>query len=251
MEITRKVVPMSFPDPRLASACLLACLPALAGAPLKGQVLPNRQVEVSAPVSSRILEMKVKEGDSVKAGQPLAILYGRLEELEMQRAKVLLERREFEAKGSKRLYENRVIPEARALEATIDLELARLQYETAAEQVKLRTVLSPLDGVVVRRSQEAGETVSTAQPMFRILDLSSVVVQCLVDPERLPSFLTGQKVRVRLHPEPGGLEFPGLVALVDPFADAEGKVRVRILVVNPGLQIRSGLRAWVEPGEKP
>jgi RND family efflux transporter MFP subunit len=242
---------MPFLDPRLTLVCLLATLPALAGTPLKGQILPNRQVEVSAPVSSRILEMKVKEGDTVKAGQPLAILYGRLEELEMQRAKALLERREFESKGSKRLYENRIIPEARALEASIDLELARLQYETALEQVRLRTVLSPMDGVVVRRSQEAGETVSMAQPLFRILDLSSVVVQCAADPERLASFPLGQKVRVRLHPEPGGPEFPGLVALVDPCADAEGKVRVKILVENPGLQIRSGFRAWVEPAEKP
>jgi multidrug efflux pump subunit AcrA (membrane-fusion protein) len=187
----------------------------------------------------------------VKAGQPLAILYGRLEELEMQRAKALLERREFEAKGSKRLYENRIIPETRALEATIDLELARLQYETAAEQVRLRTILSPLDGVVVMRNREAGESVSMAQPLFRILDLSRVVVQCAADSERLASFPPGQKVRIRLHPEPGGPEYPGLVALVDPCADGEGKVRVKILVENPGLQIRSGLGAWVEPAEKP
>ena len=37
--------------------------------------VPYRQVEVSAPVSSFIVEMKVKEGDVVKAGQPLAQLF--------------------------------------------------------------------------------------------------------------------------------------------------------------------------------
>jgi hypothetical protein len=41
------------------------------------------------------------------------------------------------------------------------------------------------------------------------------------------------------------------VSLIDPFANAEGRVRVKILVENPGGQIRSGLRAWVEPVEKP
>lgn len=132
------------------------------GLALEGQVLPYRQVEVSAPVSSRIVDMRVKEGETVKAGQPLALLYGKLEELEMQRAKALLERREFEAKGAKRLYDSKIIPEARALESRIDLELARLQYETAAEQVRLRTIVAPMDGIVVERYRDEGEAVSGA-----------------------------------------------------------------------------------------
>lgn len=242
---------MPSPIIRIAFAMLLASMPVLAGAPLKGQVLPYRQVEVSSPVASRILELKVKEGDVVKEGQPLAILYGRLEELEMLRAKVLLERREFEAKGSKRLYDSKIIPEARAMEARIDLDLARLQYETAVEQVRLRTILAPMDGVVVARPREAGESVTSAQPLFRIFDLSRVVVQCTVDPEALGTLAPGRTVRVRIHGAAGELDCQGLVSLVDPCTDAEGKVRVKILVENPGGQIRSGLRAWVDPSERP
>jgi len=242
---------MPFPDPRVTLACLLASLPALAGAPLKGQVLPYRQVEVSSPVASRILELKVQEGEAVKAGQPLAILYGRLEELEMLRAKALLERREFEAKGTKRLFDSKIIPEARAMEARIDLDLARLQYETALEQVRLRTILAPMDGVVVARTREVGEAVTSAQPLFRILDLSRVVVQVSAEPDALATLAAGQKVRVRIHGASGELDCQGIVSLVDPCANAEGRVRMKILVENPGGQIRSGLRAWVEPAEKP
>jgi RND family efflux transporter MFP subunit len=220
--------------------------PAFAGGPVEGLVLPYRQVEVSAPVSSRIMDMKVKEGDTVKEGQPLAILYGKLEELEMQRAKALLERREFEAKGAKRLYESRVIPEARAMESRIELDLARLQYEMAVEQVRLRTILAPLDGVVLTRSREAGEAVSTAQPLFRILDLSKVVIQFSVGSKALATLAPGRKVRVLLPQtlEPAALE--GEVALVDPCADAEGKVRVQAVLENPQRRIRSGLKALVE-----
>ena len=156
---------MSNPVLIFVSALLLGSGPARAALPVEGLVLPFRQVEVAAPVSSRITDMKVKEGEAVKEGQSLALLYGRLEELEAQRAKVLLERREFEAKGARRLYESRVIPEARALEARIDLDLARLQYETAVEQVRLRTILAPMDGIVVMRAHDAGEAVSTAQPL--------------------------------------------------------------------------------------
>jgi RND family efflux transporter MFP subunit len=238
---------MSHAFPVLAFTLLLGVKPMQAKGPVEGVVLPFRQVEVSSPVSSRILELKVKEGDSVKEGQPLALLYGKLEELEMQRAKTLLERREFEAKSSKRLYDNKIIPEAKALESRIDLDLARLQYETAAEEVRLRTVVAPLDGVVVSRTRETGESVATAQPLFRILDLSKVVVQIAVGPSALTGFAPGKKVRVSLPQvaEPANAE--GEVILVDPCVNAEGKVRVRVLVDNADRRIRAGLKALVEP----
>ena len=235
----------------LFSALILGTVPAGAGALLEGRVLPYRQVEVSAPVSSRITEMRVKEGEVVKAGQPLALLYGKLEELEMQRAKALLERREFEAKGARRLYDNKVIPEARALESRIDLELARLQYETAAEQVRLRTIVAPMDGVVVTRYREEGEAVSGGQPMFRLMDLSRVVVQCAASPDSLAEFALGRKVPVRF-PDPGGsASAEGEVVLVDPCTDAAGKVRVKVVVANPERRIRAGLRAQVLAPEGP
>lgn len=232
--------------PLILAVLVVTLVPLTAQSPLEGIVLPFRQVEVSAAVSSSILEMKVKEGDEVKQGQPLALLYGRLEELEMQRAKVLLERREFDAKGAKRLYENRIIPEGKALESRIDLDLARLQYETAAEQVRLRTVLSPMDGVVVARTHEVGEAVSAAQPLFRIFDLSRVVVQVAVPPKDLRILIPGRKVKVSLIQAVEPRVVDGEVVLVDPFADAEGKVRVRVVVENAERRIRSGFKAVVD-----
>ena len=242
---------MSFQSFLLSSTLIFGAISGTAGALIEGRVLPYRQVEVSAPVSSRITEVRVQEGQTVKAGQPLALLYGKLEELEMQRAKALLERREFEAKGAKRLYDNKIIPEARALESRIDLELARLQYETAVEQVRLRTILAPMDGVVVTRYHEEGEAVAGAQPMFRLMDLSRVVVQCAASPASLAVLVPGRKVRVLLA-EPGGTaSVEGEVVLVDPCADAAGKVRVKVVVPNPEGRIRAGLRAQVLIPEAP
>jgi len=144
------------------------------------------------------------------------------------------------------LFENRIIPEGKALESRIDLDLARLQYETAAEQVRLRTILSPLDGVVVAKTHEAGEAIATAQPLFRILDLSRVVVQVGVRPKQLAAFPLGRKVRITLPQFSDSEAVEGEVALVDPCADATGNVRVRIVVENPERRIRTGLRALVE-----
>jgi RND family efflux transporter MFP subunit len=200
-------------------------------------------VDVSAPVSTRLVALKVEEGEVVKTGQVLAQLYSHLEELEMQRAKALMERREFEAKGAKKLYDSKIIPEAKAVETRIDLELARLQFETASEQVRLRTLVSPIDGVVVRRNREVGESVSAGEPLFRILDLSQVLVLCLVEPGRLTGLVPGVVAKVRL--EPSGAEYKGTVVMVDPVADANGLVRVKVQVDNPNGRLKAGLKVWV------
>lgn len=210
-------------------------------------MLPYRQAELSAPVSSRLLELKVREGEPVKAGQALAQFYGRLEELEMQRAKALLERRDFEAKGARRLYESKVIPEAKAVESRIEQELARLQYETAAEQVRLRTLLAPFDGVVVKRYHELGEFVTASQSVLRLLDLSKVYVQCTLPPEELGSFGPGQTFQVQVPQLPGAPQFTGTLVLVDPCADAQGRFRLQLLIENPDGTLRSGVKAIVQP----
>ncbi len=224
---------------------MCVALPCLAGGVFEGVTQPFRQAELSAPVSSRLVELKVKEGESVKAGQPLAQFYVALEELEMRRAKALLERREFEAKGAKRLYDTKIISESKAVETRIDLELARIQFETAEEQVKLRLLLAPFDGVVVAKHREVGEAVSSAQPILHLVDLSKVLVRLLVPSEQLSGFTVDQAVRVRF-PQMPGTTVPGVVSLVDPCADTKGRHRVIVTVDNDKNLIRSGVKAVVE-----
>jgi membrane fusion protein, multidrug efflux system len=224
---------------------LLATLAASAG-PQPGHVVPFRQVDLCAQASSPIVEMKVKEGEAVKAGQPLAQLYGRQEELAMQRAKALLERREYEARGTKKLFENKVIPENQNLEARIELELARIQFDAAAEALKLRTLNSPIDGLVTERYRDLGETVAAHQPVFRIVDLSKVFVLCDLKPEVAAKVSKGAKLPVRIPQLEGAPSFEGEVVFVGCQADAAGLFRVKLVVDNPGLRILAGLKALVE-----
>jgi multidrug efflux pump subunit AcrA (membrane-fusion protein) len=93
--------------PRFTPTLLIACLAvtgAHASTPLEGVVLPFHEVDISAQATGPLVELKVKEGESVIAGQPLARIYGRLQELEVERAKANLERHEFDAKGAKKLW---------------------------------------------------------------------------------------------------------------------------------------------------
>ena len=71
------------------------------------------------------------------------------------------------------------------MDARADLEVARLNYETAAEQFRLRTLLSPIDGTVAERFRETGEAVAPGQPIFRIVDLSRIIIVCALKADRL------------------------------------------------------------------
>lgn len=218
-----------------------------ANAAFDGLVLPFKEVVVAAPVQSTIENIAFKEGDRVKAGQTLAQLYSRIEELDMLRAKSALEKREFDFKGSKNLFADKIISEDEALKNKIELDLARLQYEQATEVFRQRTIVAPIDGLIVEKLREVGESVTATQPLFRLVDISRVYVQFYLRVEDLPRVQNGASVQVSAVL--GGQQkqtFTGKVDFIDPRVDAaSGLLRVRVLVDNADGAIKPGLRAEV------
>jgi membrane fusion protein, multidrug efflux system len=211
-----------------------------------GIVLPFKEVVISAPVQSTIDSIAFKEGDRVKAGQTLSKLYARIEELDMLRAKAALEKREFDFKGAKNLYAEQIISEDEALKNKIELDLARLQYEQATELFKQRTITAPIDGLVVEKLREVGESVTATQPMFRLVDISQVYVMFYIPAEDLPRLQLHDSVTVSSVISGVTRTFTGQVDFIDPRVDAaSGLLRVKVLVNNPADIIKPGLRASV------
>ena len=143
-------------------------------APFDGLVLPFKEVVVSSPVQSTIDTILVKEGDRVATGQLLAQLNSKIEKLDMDRARASVEKKEFDFKSSKNLFNDKIVSEDEALKNKIELEQARLDYDIATEVFKLRSLTAPVSGIVVEKLKEAGEAVTAAQPVFRIVDISQV-----------------------------------------------------------------------------
>ncbi len=188
----------------------------------------------------------MREGDTVESGQPLAHLDSRLEELDLARATAVLQKRAFDHRGAKRLFDDKIVPEDKELEARIELELAQLQHDIAAQNVRLHTINSPLAGIVVEKLREAGESVTATQPLFRIIDISQVYVQFFIRSEDLAHFTLGQKLSARFDTLNEGRPFSGQIDFIDPRVDASsGLIRVRLLIDNPGHVIKAGMRTTV------
>lgn len=210
-------------------------------------VLPFKEVVVSSPVQSTLTAIPFKEGDTVKIGQTLAQLYNRIEELDMLRARAALEKREFDDRSAARLFAEQIISEDEAMKNRIELELARLQYEQAAELHRQRTILAPIDGLIVEKNREIGETVTASQPLFRLIDLSRVYIQFYVRAEDASQIHLGQQLDIRCPVIDPARVFRGPVDFIDPRVDAaSGLLRMRVLLDNTENTIKPGLRALVQ-----
>jgi RND family efflux transporter MFP subunit len=210
---------------------------------VQGLVIPFKQVSVASPVLQEVVDsVLVDEGDTVKEGQVIVQLRSEKEALQVEQYKKIVEQREFTAKGAEALAKEKMMSREAVLEKQTELELAKIQYRQAEVALKEKTVRSPLNGIVVKKYKEAGESVDRAEKMIDLVNIEQVYVQFYLDPKLLASVKVDQMIPVRF-PVIGEQKFDGKVSFVDPRIDAgSGLFRVKILIANPNRVIKPGMR---------
>jgi hypothetical protein len=128
--------------------------------------------------------------------------------------------------------------------------LAELELAKAEAILALRTMRSPIDGVVVARNKVAGEFVED-QSILRPAQLDPLKVEVIVPAEMFGTIRKGMLVEVT--PEHyGDVPRKATITLVDRVIDpASGTFDVRAELPNPGHTIPSGLRCTVQFLDKP
>lgn len=213
---------------------------------IEGTVLPFKSVVVSAPVQEIIAESPVDEGDVVKQGDVLAKLRCEQEILELQRYDQLIDQAQREYATAKRLAETGSGTTSDRDER--ETELKRLQSERALVQLRLdeKTIASPLDGIVVVKLLEAGESVDEVEDMFEIVNIDTVFIRIYADAAVLSLLAEDTDIPVTFPLLTAGETFSAKVDFVDSRIDpASGLVRVKLLMENPERRIRAGMRARV------
>ena len=229
---------------RAAALSLFAALALAARADdTQGLVIPFKQVTVASPVLQEVVDaVLVEEGDTVKEGQIVVQLRAERETLQVEQYKKVVEQKEFSAKGAEALSREKMLSREAVLEKQTELALARIQLRQAEVALKEKTIRSPLNGIVVKRYKEAGESVDRAEKVMDIVSIDQVYVQFFLDPKLLNSVKVDQIVPVRF-PALSEKKFDGRVAFVAPLLDAGSALfRVKLLVENPGHVIKPGMR---------
>jgi len=230
-----------------------------------GTVEPVTKVEVGTQVSGIINKLYVDYNDEVKAGQVIAemdkvTLQAELESAQSNLAscKTEYEYRLKEYNRYKALHEKQLVSDADYDLAVYNYEKAHNSYkQSQASMVKVKrnlsyaTITSPIDGVVISKAVEEGQTVAagfSTPTLFTIAnDLTKMRVIADVDEADIGQVKEGQKVDFTVDAYPDDV-FAGVVQQVRLEATTSSNVvtyQVVITADNPDLKLKPGLTASV------
>ena len=177
-----------------------------------GTVEPVTEVDVGTQVSGIVSKLYADYNDVVTAGQLIAKMDTVTLHAELQSATAQLNKSksefEYQQKNyarSKVLFEKKLISDTEYETATYNYEQAKANYEQSqASMVKVRrnleyaTITSPINGVVINRAVEEGQTVAAGfetPTLFTIAaDLTKMQIIADVDEADIGSVLEGQRV---------------------------------------------------------
>ena len=193
-----------------------------------GTVEPVTEVEVGTQVSGIIDKLYADYNDVVKAGQLIAEMdkVNLKAELASAEAQLASSKSEFEYQQknyarNKILFEKKLISDSDYETSTYNYEKAKAAYEqNQAAMVKVNrnleyaTITSPIDGVVINRAVEEGQTVAAGfetPTLFTIAaDLTKMQVIADVDEADIGNVENGQRVSFTVDAYPNDV-FEGTV----------------------------------------
>jgi RND family efflux transporter MFP subunit len=270
-------------DPRAARAAglllvLAIAFPAAAHAQTDGGgfdciIEAKQMVEIRSPVEGLIEKLHVERGDTVKRGEvvvtlesgperaALAVAKSKADQVgTVKAAEAKLQLAQHKASRSEELFTQHFISkdaldqartetqlaESELKAARENQRLAELETQRATEALNLRTLRSPISGVVVERNMKAGELATTTakDPIMRLAEIDPLNVEVI-----LPASLYGT-VKIGDHadvmPETPKGVFDAKVTVVDKVINAaSGTFGVRLELPNPKQMLPAGARCKV------
>lgn len=226
----------------------------------------TRVARVGSPVTGRIVELEVLEGQTVKRGQVLATLTStelsaaQLAYLKARSQQVLAE---SSAARARQLYQADVIGQAELQRRESELLQANAELSGARDQLKVlgmpalaierlgstrqvdssAQVVSSIAGTVLDRTVTAGQVVQPADKVYVVADLSNVWLVADVPEQSAGHLAVGKRVRAEIPALPGR-PIEGALSFVSATVNPDTRtVRVRMDVPNPSGEYKPAMLA--------
>ncbi len=234
-----------------------------AGLSASGYVVAQRQAAVASQATGRLKELRVEEGDKVKAGDIIGVIENeglqaavRQEEASLLSAEARIDSAKaglaevaLQRKRIFDLYERKSVSQAEKDTVTASYEraraelasaeatagLARAKLDRAKVELGYSYILAPFDGTVLTKNADEGEVVApfgssanARAAVVTIADMSSLEVEADVSEANLQRVSVGQACGITLDSIPGKL-YEGVVSNIVPTVDrAKATVLVKI-----------------------
>ncbi len=217
-----------------------------------GGVEPVTWAKVASLVRGRIVYICHCEGRTVKQGFVLT----QLDDSQAKAAlKELMAREDFLKREMSRV--SALIARGAATtqsyeRASMDLRQVEGLISVQNEKISEYTILSPMDGVVLRRDGETGEIAEVGQVLFRVGVPKPLQVVAEVNEEDIPRVQVGQVTLFRTDAFPSR-RLEGKVSEITPMGDYAAKTfRVKIALpddtpLHPGMSVEANIITREKP----
>ncbi len=196
-----------------------------------GKINPVTRVQVGTQVTGTISKIYADFNQKVRKGEVIAEIDPTFLKAQLLEAEANEERASAQVKQMKRtldrateLLDRKLISQADKEEAATNFDLALAQqkqtaaaYHRAEVSLRYTTIVSPIDGVVISRNVDVGQTVAAslqAPILFTIAnDLSKIQVEATIDEVDIGKVKIGQEVSFYVDAYPDD-RFQGVVSQV-------------------------------------
>jgi RND family efflux transporter MFP subunit len=234
----------------------------------------RQSVEVRSSIEAVIESILVKRGDYVRKGQVLVTLESGTEKAalelarsratmkgEIKAAEARLELAKKKYQQAQELYEQKFVSATARDEAVAEYKLAseqlrqanenqvlaQLEVKRTSEILALRTIRSPLSGVVVEKVLSPGDlaTSNLKDPILRLVQINPLNVEVVLPVSAYGAVKPGARALVMPEAPIGG-EYRATVTIVDKVVDAaSGTFGVRLELPNRNRSIPPGIKCKV------
>lgn len=176
-----------------------------------GSISPRNRLEIKPSIAGRLDDILVSEGQSVKKGDTIAMMSS------VERASLIDAAR---ARGKEELK----------------------KWE---DTYKPAPIIAPLDGFIIDRSREPGQSVSSGDTILVMAD--KLIIEANIDETDLRYVHLGQKVTIMLDAYPGK-EFEGIVEHIAYESTVINNVTVYTVKIRPastGIFFRAGMTSTI------
>ncbi len=239
--------PLPWLQPKLETTTVQLVTPQQASTVLTatGYTVAERRASVGAKIVGRVVELRVGEGDPVKAGDVIAVLDSADRQAEVSRAEAAvveaqatLADAEREANRQAELHARELSSEAARDRAVTQRDIAAAKVNTAMSMreaaranLAYTVIQAPISGVVIEKNVEVGEMVApggfTSQQstgsIVRIADLGSLEVEADINESYIARVKPGQPATIRVDAVPG-IDYHGKLRQIVPTADRQRAV---------------------------
>lgn len=198
---------------------------------LPAKVQAVNEADVTINSSGKLQSLSIELGSMVKKGQVIGHIDNSLKQLNLQATQLLVDKYERDYNNYKDLYKANAASENDYANAKYNYENAKTQAAQIRQQIADGNLVSPVNGVVVKKNIEEGEFVNTGTVVATVVDVSKLKASVMVSEKDIYRLSNGMPVSILCDIYPGKT-FKGTIRYISPRGDESHNYEVEVTIDN-------------------